>query len=401
MAGTKGFFAQISKVNLEKRLVTGIATSETLDHDNEIMDYETSKPLFQEWSAKAAQRTGGRSFGNIRVMHQLKIGGHLEEPPIFDDAAKTMQVTAHVDSDEAWDMIQSGSISGFSINGRAVNRWQSKAAGSPSRYTVKPVEISLVDVPCNPAATFMAIKADGSSEQVAFKHDPANDADDEITKAVEAYLDAEDIVKVGRKHSSGTMETVGKAQDALASMGDCISGQCDHEGVAKCSASIADQHKVASDALASFSGEATKTVQVADSKTGEDEMELDQATKDQIAKAATDSAAAAQGITKAQTDSAAALTAANEARDISKATFSALEKLTEFLTKAPTVAKSHSGAGISVVTKAAEGGGEDPEVKRKAQLESKDANEVAKAVLAGGRELDRDELAGLNIGSRR
>ncbi len=39
-----------------------VATSEAVDKAKEIMDYDTSKPLFEEWSAGIAKASGGKSL---------------------------------------------------------------------------------------------------------------------------------------------------------------------------------------------------------------------------------------------------------------------------------------------------------------------------------------------------
>ena len=52
------------KIDEEQKLVYGRATQEVLDKANEIMDYESSKPMFEKWSNDFATRTNGKSYGN-------------------------------------------------------------------------------------------------------------------------------------------------------------------------------------------------------------------------------------------------------------------------------------------------------------------------------------------------
>ena len=47
------------KIDEEQKLVYGRATQEVLDKANEIMDYESSKPMFEKWSNDFATRTNG------------------------------------------------------------------------------------------------------------------------------------------------------------------------------------------------------------------------------------------------------------------------------------------------------------------------------------------------------
>ena len=49
-------FLPLAKVDLDRRLVTGVATAETPDRSGEIFDYASSKPYFEKWSAEARRR---------------------------------------------------------------------------------------------------------------------------------------------------------------------------------------------------------------------------------------------------------------------------------------------------------------------------------------------------------
>jgi len=67
---TFNVFVPIMKVNEERREVWGWGAKEEPDQSNEIMDYDTSKPQFLDWSSRAQKRSGGKSMGNLRSMHQ-------------------------------------------------------------------------------------------------------------------------------------------------------------------------------------------------------------------------------------------------------------------------------------------------------------------------------------------
>jgi hypothetical protein len=379
----KQVFAQISKIDLEKRIVTGVASDETRDNDGEVMDYATSKAHFEAWSSGYATKTDGKSFGNLREMHQLKAAGKIAEPPVFDDATKTIAIKAFVSDDSSWAKVQDGTLTGFSIQGPVIGKKWLDSAKKAMRYTVNPREISLVDAPCNPGATFFAVKADGSEE----------------TRELHGNPDSDFIMKTGKKHSAGTMETVGKAKDALASMGDCLTNNCQHTTNGQCSDSIMAQHEAATTALSSLGNapaekaDAVKAATETQTQTGDEPM--DDATKAIIQKAADDSA-------KAAADAAESLT-------VSKATNTAIEALIKAMAGEsktdPIVAvKSHSGAGTTVVMKTEDNGGdnnEDALVKaQKATYENADEKQhaIAKAILSKPVLLSRDQMAGLNIG---
>jgi hypothetical protein len=150
------FFLPLAKVDIDRRLVTGVATAETPDRSGEIFDYASSKPFFEKWSAEAAAASGGKSLGAVRAMHTPIAAGKLTDIA-FDDKAKRITVCAKVVDDDEWRKVQEGVYTGFSQGGRYVRRWADPDSGL-TRYTAEPHEISLVDLPCVPDATFDVVK---------------------------------------------------------------------------------------------------------------------------------------------------------------------------------------------------------------------------------------------------
>ncbi len=183
-------FLPLAKVDLDRRLVTGVATAETPDRSGEIFDYASSKPYFEKWSAEAAAATGGKSFGAVRAMHTPIAAGKLTDIA-FDDDAKRITVVAKIVDDDQWRKVQEGVYTGFSQGGRYVKRWADGASGL-TRYTADPHEISLVDLPCVPDATFDVVKG-GVVEKRSFASRPpeANDLADADVDAGDEDLDAD------------------------------------------------------------------------------------------------------------------------------------------------------------------------------------------------------------------
>jgi hypothetical protein len=182
-------FLPLAKVDLDRRLVTGVATAETPDRSGEIFDYASSKPYFEKWSAEAAAATGGKSFGAVRAMHTPIAAGKLTDIA-FDDDAKRITVVAKIVDDDQWRKVQEGVYTGFSQGGRYVKRWADGDSGL-TRYTADPHEISLVDLPCVPDATFDVVK-DGMVEKRSFASRPeANDSADADVEADDDDLDAD------------------------------------------------------------------------------------------------------------------------------------------------------------------------------------------------------------------
>ncbi|MBR8248686.1 DUF6582 domain-containing protein [Burkholderia cenocepacia] len=176
-------FARLTKVDEEKRLVYGRATEEVVDRAGEIMDYATSKPYFEKWSGDIAKATDGKSVGNLRAMHGNVAAGKLTGIDFRDDE-KAIDICTKVVDDNEWNKVLEGVYTGFSIGGDYVKRW-ADAELSARRFTADPCEISLVDLPCVPTASFFSIeKADGSVMQKVFKaaESPSTSAVDELAK---------------------------------------------------------------------------------------------------------------------------------------------------------------------------------------------------------------------------
>jgi intein/homing endonuclease len=166
MEGFK-LFARIAKVDAAHRLVHGTAASEAEDKTGERFDYESSAPEFKKWSAEIEKGSGGKSRGNVRVMHQPIVAGVLTDLSC-NDATKTIDITAKILDDDVWKMVEAGAYTGFSIGGRYAKRWADPNDPRVHRYTAIPTEISIVDNPCNPDAFFQMIKAEGDEERRRF-----------------------------------------------------------------------------------------------------------------------------------------------------------------------------------------------------------------------------------------
>jgi len=159
-------FIPLRKVDAAQRLVYG-RIDETPDHSGEVFDYRSSKRYFQSWSQDMAKTTGGKSYGNVRAMHGSIAAGKIEAIS-FDDKAKRIELAARIVDDAEWQKVEQGVYTGFSPGGRYVKRWKD---GQYTRYTAQPTEISIVDLPCIPSASFTMIKVGGVEEEVAFRKD--------------------------------------------------------------------------------------------------------------------------------------------------------------------------------------------------------------------------------------
>ena len=156
-------FVPICKVDLERREVYGVAAEERVDRVKEKFDYQRSRPHFEKWSAEVSKDTQGRSLGNVRAQHGNVAAGKLIALT-FNDQEKQIEVGAKIIDPVEWDKIKEGVYAGFSIGGRYASKWADPDDNSVTRYEAIPSEISIVDRPCMPGATFQAIKQDGTVE---------------------------------------------------------------------------------------------------------------------------------------------------------------------------------------------------------------------------------------------
>jgi len=193
----------IMKVDEGAHMVWGLVTSETPDSDKEICDYSEARAEIQKWSddqlAKTLAAGQDPSLGNMRVMHQLQIGGKAVKID-YKDTEKQVWVGSEPANDDVWHLLKGGFLTAHSIGGSY--KWKRKE-GEYTRYAPTIGEISYVDRGANPDAAFSYVKADGSTElrkfatpgekekQILAKlHNEADrDADvKRITKAVMAEL---------------------------------------------------------------------------------------------------------------------------------------------------------------------------------------------------------------------
>lgn len=138
---TSTLFIPISKVDDEKRMVYGYATTESVDSQNEIVKLDAVKEALPDYL----------KYANIREMHQPSAVGKAVDIS-FDE--KGMYLGAKVVDDAAWTKVKEGVYNGYSIGGAILN----KVNGSVNK--LKLTEISLVDRPSNPDTTFTMWKMD-------------------------------------------------------------------------------------------------------------------------------------------------------------------------------------------------------------------------------------------------
>ena len=152
-----------SKVDEERRIVSGFATLDNVDKQNDIVTPEASIKAFEKFR------------GNIREMHQPKAVGKMvsfKEDKYFDPESKKFYAGVYVSTyiskgaQDTWEKVLDGTLSGFSIGGR-MNKWDD-AFDEKMDATIRIIkdydliELSLVDTPANQFANVLSVeKVDG------------------------------------------------------------------------------------------------------------------------------------------------------------------------------------------------------------------------------------------------
>jgi hypothetical protein len=157
------FSLPFSKVDKERRTVSGFASLDNIDKQMDIVTAEASMEAFAKFR------------GNIREMHQpLAVGKmvNFKAEKYFDPESKKfyngVYVSAYVSkgAQDTWEKVLDGTLTGFSIGGR-MNKWDD-AYDEKSDTQIRIikeydlVELSLVDSPANQFANIISVeKVDG------------------------------------------------------------------------------------------------------------------------------------------------------------------------------------------------------------------------------------------------
>lgn len=157
----------ITKVDKEKRTVSGFATLDNIDRHGDVVTAEASEKAF------------ARFRGNLREMHAPVAVGKVVSfhPEDFYDKEsgktyKGIYVNAYVSkgAQDTWEKVLDGTMTGFSIGGNIVQSSfePGDAESDKERRIIKEydlMELSLVDSPANPLASIFSIQklSDGTT----------------------------------------------------------------------------------------------------------------------------------------------------------------------------------------------------------------------------------------------
>jgi hypothetical protein len=148
-----------TKVNREKRTVSGFATLDNLDQTGDVVTQEASLKAFEKFR------------GNIREMHgPMAVGKMVSFKPetFYDPETKEFYNGVYVDAyiskgaQDTWEKILDGTLQGFSIGGKILDSDNevNKSTGKPVRFIKEYslIELSVVDSPANELCNILSIQ---------------------------------------------------------------------------------------------------------------------------------------------------------------------------------------------------------------------------------------------------
>lgn len=131
----KALYVPINKLEVDRQMVWGYASTDELDSDGERISLDALRNALPEYM----------KFANIREMHQPIAAGRTTSA-FVDDIGLYLGV--HVVDDAAWKKVVNKVYNGFSVGGEVTARDGEWIKG------LELVEISLVDRPANPGAVY-------------------------------------------------------------------------------------------------------------------------------------------------------------------------------------------------------------------------------------------------------
>ena len=157
-----------TKVNKEKRTVSGFATLDNVDQTGDVVTAEASLKAFENFR------------GNLREMHQpLAVGKVVSFKPetYYDQVTKNfyngVYVTSYISkgAQDTWEKVLDGTLTGFSIGGKIKDSDNevNKSTGQQVRF-IKDydlLELSIVDSPANELCNIFSIEK--MNGQMVFK----------------------------------------------------------------------------------------------------------------------------------------------------------------------------------------------------------------------------------------
>jgi hypothetical protein len=214
------FFLPITKVDKERRTISGYASTPTLDLDGEIVSLDAVKkalPGYWEWR-------------NIREMHTNSAVGVAKEANVDGTG---LFLSAKIIDEDAWQKCLEQVYKGFSIGGK-------KLAKTGNTITeIDLVEISVVDRPANPDCRFSVNKrrSDGNNNAAAAHLIKAKSPEEKLLRKISKAMD---LLAKAQPTPSGTVPKIPSSNPPAARDGFSLpakvkkSKKCAAHGLKNC-----------------------------------------------------------------------------------------------------------------------------------------------------------------------
>lgn len=150
------------------------------DRAKERLDYLRSKPNFEKVIASQSAASGGENLFPVRLQHDVKKPVGLIKAVEWKDDVQELKVNGLAVDPITKELMRMRVLTGVSIGGAYVEKRLNPKDGITD-YVADPAEISLVDRPCLPQATFSMVKdVSGTLELCKFANDGETSSADEL-----------------------------------------------------------------------------------------------------------------------------------------------------------------------------------------------------------------------------
>jgi hypothetical protein len=220
-------------------IVAGIATTETMDHDGEIVDIGSVRDVWKSYMENPVVRyfhgKDGRNPDAVGMVipEYTDASGKTFKTEMTDRGPFIVaKISNAPDTESIRTKISEGILKGFSIGGRAkrVKEYSHELGKDINRVITKRIsEISIVDLPANPDSFFNVLKSACVGDQCKIKSEEmdgekietklANDTDmlksveDEIAKLEQENIGLQKQIDESQSHTKSKEEVVMKNTD--------------------------------------------------------------------------------------------------------------------------------------------------------------------------------------------
>jgi phage head maturation protease len=186
-------YIPFEKTDTDERMVYGYASTEALDSQGEVVKVEALQAALPDYM----------KFANIREMHQPSAVGKAKQASVD---GKGLYIGVKVVDNNAWLKVKEGVYNGFSIGGKVLTKQDNAITD------LRLSEISLVDRPANPEATFDVIKGEDlketTPEDIAAEVKIAEEAHEEPIEEEKEAAESPEIAK--NIYTAGRLTDIGE-----------------------------------------------------------------------------------------------------------------------------------------------------------------------------------------------